>query len=65
MDGASFRVEERSGPERGVRVTCTEHDESAEFEPGQRRVAFYCPGCGLELEAALHVEDWRDLGERC
>lgn len=65
MAGTSFVVEEVEGPERGLRVTCTEHDESAVFDPGQRRVTFYCPGCGYELEAALHAEDWRDLGEMC
>lgn len=61
-----YEVERPDGPERGVRVTCTTHDEHEEFDPGHRRVAFYCPGCGFELEVALHdTLDWRDMGERC
>lgn len=65
MDDATYVVERLPGPERGIRVSCTAHDESEEFPPGRARVSFYCPGCGLEVEAALHADDWRDLGERC
>jgi len=65
MDDPSYVVERLSGPERGIRVTCQTHDESEEFEPGENPVVFYCSTCGLEVEAAIHTEDWRDLGERC
>ena len=65
MDDASYVVERLPGEEQGIRVTCTAHDESEEFQPGQNRVVFYCSGCGLEIEAAIHAEDWRDMGELC
>jgi predicted RNA-binding Zn-ribbon protein involved in translation (DUF1610 family) len=65
MEDASYVVERPPGEERGIQVTCTAHDESEEFEPGQNSVAFYCPGCGLEIEAAIRADDWRDLGEIC
>lgn len=65
MAHPSYVVEALPGEEQGIRVSCPEHDEAEEFAPGQKRVAFYCPGCGLEVEAAIHADDWRDLGERC
>lgn len=64
MTGYTVTVPE--GDERGVRVECEAHGESEEFQPGYRRVAFYCEQCGRELELALHdADDWRDLGEMC
>lgn len=52
--------------ERGIRVECDEHGESKEFQPGYRKVAFYCEGCQYELEINLHdVLEWRDLQEMC
>ena len=66
MGGLSYEIERPDGPERGIRVVCVEHGEDAEFRPEQRRGAFYCPDCGIEIEVALHdLLDWRDLGERC
>lgn len=62
---STYEIERPDGPERGVRVACPEHGEAEEFHPAERRVAFYCPGCGVELEVELHRDDWRDLGERC
>lgn len=63
---AQYEIERPAGPERGIRVACPEHGESREFESGRGRVAFFCEGCGLELEVAVHDPfDWRDLGERC
>lgn len=62
----TYEIERPDDLERGVRVSCPEHGESTEFQPGYQRVAFYCSGCGLEIEVGLHDEtDWRDLGERC
>lgn len=61
-----YQVERPDGPERGIQIACTEHDEREEFHPGHRRVVFYCPDCGVEVEVSLHdTFDWRDLGERC
>ncbi|WP_049921601.1 hypothetical protein [Halopiger djelfimassiliensis] len=59
-DGRSERERER-----GIRVVCDEHGEHQEFQPGYRSVAFYCDGCGFEVEIGLHDDDWRDWGERC
>jgi len=62
----SYRIKNPEKEELGVRVTCEEHGESEEFEPGRRKVAFYCRMCGYELEITLRdTTDWRDLGERC
>ena len=61
-----YRIEDLEGEERGLRVGCETHDEWAEFEPGRRSVAFFCPECSLEVEVSLHADlDWRDWGERC
>lgn len=61
-----YTVTVTDGTERGIRVQCTDHDEASEFQPGRRTVAFYCSGCGYELEVTLHdLADWRDLGEMC
>lgn len=62
----TYTVTVPDGEERGLRVQCDEHGESEAFQPGYRRVAFHCSGCGYELELTLHdCHDWRDLGERC
>lgn len=62
----TYDVEIPEGPERGIRVTCEEHGESEEFQPGRRKVAFHCEQCGYELELSLHdLLDWRDLQEMC
>lgn len=62
----TYEIERPDGPERGIRVRCPEHGEETEFHPGQRGGAFYCSGCGIEVEARLHdAHDWRDWGERC
>ncbi|PSP27003.1 hypothetical protein BRC65_08305 [Halobacteriales archaeon QH_2_65_14] len=61
-----YTVEIPEGRERGIRVTCQDHDESEEFQPGYRTVAFHCPKCGYEVEVTLHdLHEWRDLGEQC
>jgi uncharacterized protein (DUF983 family) len=66
MEGTTYEIERPTGPERGIRVRCPEHGEFEEFQPGRRRVAFFCSGCGFEIEVALHdTHEWRDLGERC
>lgn len=62
---SSYTIEIPEEEELGVRVTCDEHGDSAEFQPGYRTVSFYCEGCARELEVTLHTEDWRDLGEMC
>lgn len=63
---STYEVDPPAGPERGIRVSCAEHGAAEEYDPGQRRVAFFCPDCGVEVEVALHDPfDWRDLGERC
>lgn len=63
---ATFTVEVLDGEERGVRVGCEDHDEWEEFDPGYRKVAFYCDECGFEVEVNLQdTYDWRDLGEMC
>lgn len=62
----TYEIERPRGEERGIRVRCTDHDESAEFQPGYRRVSFYCSGCGVELTVELDdADEWRDLGEKC
>lgn len=62
----TYEIEPPEGRERGIRVACPEHGEAAEFDPGRGRVAFYCEGCNVEVEVALHDPfEWRDLGERC
>lgn len=62
----SYEIERPSGPERGIRVVCQDHDEEMEFQPGHQKGAFYCSGCGVEIEIALNdPHDWRDLGEWC
>jgi hypothetical protein len=61
-----FEIRPPAGPERGVRVGCTEHDEWTEFPVGVRRGAVACDSCGLELSVDLrNLHDWRDWGERC
>jgi uncharacterized protein (DUF983 family) len=61
-----FEIQRPDGPERGILVRCSEHGEQEEYRPGYQRVAFYCPGCGIELDVRLHdADDWRDWGERC
>ena len=63
---SQYLIEAPEGPERGVRVTCREHDESVEFPPGHRKGAFYCELCGYELEVDLRdAHEWRDMGEMC
>ncbi|PSP79395.1 hypothetical protein BRC81_05275 [Halobacteriales archaeon QS_1_68_20] len=62
----TYEVERRDEKERGIRVACPEHGHEEEFPPGRRRVAFYCPDCGFELEVSLHDDlDWRPWGELC
>lgn len=62
----TYEIKRPDGPERGIRVACPDHGEAKEFQPGYRRVAFYCPECGIEIEVQLHdTHDWRDWGERC
>lgn len=62
----AYRVEVLEGEERGMRVGCEDHDEWEEFQPGYRSVAFYCEGCGFEVEVTLRdTYDWRDWGEMC
>lgn len=61
-----YEIERPDGPERGILVTCTAHGESQEFQPAERRVAFHCPDCAMEVEVSLHdMLEWRDLQERC
>ena len=63
---SQYTVELPDGPERGIRVSCDEHGESEEFQPGYRKVAYYCEMCGYEMEIDLHdTHDWRDMGEMC
>jgi uncharacterized protein (DUF983 family) len=62
----TYEVTVHGGEERGIEVRCPVHDERETFQPGYRRVAFACEGCGRELELTLHdLAEWRDLGERC
>ncbi|MFB6185063.1 MAG: hypothetical protein ABEI96_10950 [Haloarculaceae archaeon] len=62
----NYEVTVPEGPERGIRVRCVDHDEQREFQPGYRRVSFYCEGCGLEVEFDVRdADDWRDLAEMC
>lgn len=62
----TYEVERPDGPERGLRVACPEHGEEEHFPAGRSRVAFYCEGCGFEVEVAVHdTLDWRPLTERC
>lgn len=66
QSGHSYEVEVLEGTERGIRVSCPDHEEAEEYQPGRRRVAFYCSGCGFELEVSLHdPHDWRAWDERC
>lgn len=61
-----YEIERPDGPERGIRVACTDHGTAEEFHPAERQVAFHCPDCAMEVEVTLHdLLDWRDLGERC
>lgn len=63
---SQYTVEVPHGPERGIRVTCEDHGEQEEFQPGYRKVAFYCEGCGYEVGIDLQdAHDWRDMGEMC
>lgn len=49
-----------------VRVTCTDHTEQEEFAPGTGSIAFYCPGCDVEVDLSLrNGDDWRAWDERC
>jgi uncharacterized protein (DUF983 family) len=62
----TYEVERPDGEERGIRIACPDHGESEEFQPGYRRVSFYCPGCEFELTVELDdPHDPRDLGELC
>lgn len=62
----TFTVEVPDEQERGLRVGCKDHDQWEVFQPGYRTVAFYCDGCGFEIEVNLQdTLDWRDLEERC
>lgn len=63
---SGYRVEIPEGEERGIRVECEVHGETEEFPLGFRTVAFYCEGCGYEVEISVRdPHDWRDLGEFC
>ena len=62
----TYTIERPDDSERGIRVACSDHGESEEFDSGLRRVAFYCSGCGFELELTLHdTHEWREFSERC
>lgn len=62
----TYEIDRADDPERGIRVRCTDHDVTEEFEPGYRSGSFYCSECGFEVEVSLHdMLDWRDWGERC
>lgn len=62
----TYEIERPDGPERGIRVRCPEHGEEEALQLGHQRVAFYCAGCGFEVEDHLHdTQDWRDWGEMC
>lgn len=62
----TYESERPDGPEMGVRITCTEHGESREFQPAERRVALHCPGRAMAVEVTRHdTREWRDLGEGC
>ena len=64
MPGYTVTLPEQA--ERGIRVTCTDHDHTEEFSPAQRTVAFHCPDCGYEIELTVHdLHEWRDLHEMC
>ena len=61
-----YTIETPDGPERGVRVTCEDHGESAEFPAGHRKGTFYCERCGAEVTVDVRdAHDWRDTGEMC
>lgn len=61
-----YTVEIPEGPERGIRVACTEHGETAEFQPGYTTVDFCCEACGNEVGIELRdLLEWRDLRELC
>lgn len=63
---SQYSLEVPDGQERGIRVTCDEHGESQEFQPGYRTVAFECGMCGYEIELTVHdLQDWRELSEMC
>jgi hypothetical protein len=62
----SYTVDVPQEDERGIRVTCEEHDESEEFQPGYSTVTFHCEHCGYEIEITAHdLHEWRDFGEMC
>lgn len=62
----SYTVDVPETDERGIRITCEEHGESEEFQPGYISVAFHCPKCGYEMEITRHdLHEWRDFGELC
>ncbi|WP_135363027.1 hypothetical protein [Halosimplex halophilum] len=61
----SYSVELPEGEEQGIRIECDEHGEWTELPADRRSGAFYCEGCGRELEVGLNTEDWRDLAEMC
>ncbi|WP_225334511.1 hypothetical protein [Halomicrobium urmianum] len=61
----SYRIERPPGEERGIVIACEDHDHRREFRPAEKRVAFFCPDCGVEVEVALREDDWRPLSERC
>lgn len=65
MAGSNFEIERPDGPERGLQITCPEHGEREEFQPGKTGGTFYCSGCGVEIEVQVRAPDWRDWGERC
>lgn len=62
----TYTIDVPEGPERGIRVTCAEHDEAEEFHAGYTTVTFCCEQCGYEVGIDLHdLLEWRDLGEMC
>lgn len=61
-----YLVEVPDRANEGIRIGCEEHDDWKEFQPGYRRVAFYCEDCGYEIDVSLRdPDDWRDWGEMC
>lgn len=62
----SYRVETAAATGEGVTVSCETHGTTETFDPGYRRVTFYCGKCGYEVGIDLRdTDDWRELTERC
>jgi len=62
----SYTVEVPQQGERGIRVSCEDHGESEEFQPGYSSVAFHCSKCGYEIEITAHdLHEWREFAELC